>query len=71
MGFPGGMGSIPGLGRSSGEGHGNPAQHSCLGNSHGPRSLEGCNSPRGCKESDTTEVTYHARMQVMGTTRAF
>ena len=24
--------SIPGLGRSSGEGHGNPPQYSCLGN---------------------------------------
>ena len=25
-----GMGSIPGLGRSPGGGHGNPLQHSCL-----------------------------------------
>ena len=25
-------GSIPGLGRSSGEGNGNPLQYSCLGN---------------------------------------
>ena len=47
MGFPGGsvvqnppanagdtidMGSIPGLGRSSGVGNGNPLQYSCLGN---------------------------------------
>ena len=44
MGFPGGLavknpsvnagdpGSISGLGRSSGEGHGNPLQHSCLEN---------------------------------------
>ena len=43
-GFPGGstdkesaynarnMGLIPGLGRSSGEGNGNPLQHACLGN---------------------------------------
>ena len=43
-GFPGGsdgkesacnaedLGSIPGLGRSSGEGNGNPLQYSCLGN---------------------------------------
>ena len=29
----GDMGSIPGLGRSSGEGNGNPLQYSCLGNS--------------------------------------
>ena len=51
LGFPGGLevkasasntgdlGSIPGLGRSPGEGNGNPLQYSCLGN----------------KESDTTE----------------
>ena len=26
------VGSIPGLGRSPGEGNGNPLQHSCLGN---------------------------------------
>ena len=43
-GFPGGsegkesacsmgdLGSIPGLGRSPGEGNGNPRQYSCLGN---------------------------------------
>ena len=29
----GDMGSIPGLGRSPGEGKGNPLQYSCLGNS--------------------------------------
>ena len=33
--------SIPGLGRSPGEGHGNPLQDSCLENSHGQRSLAG------------------------------
>ena len=44
MGFPGGsvvknppanagdMGSIPGLGKSLGEGNGNPLQYSCMGN---------------------------------------
>ena len=44
LGFPGGsvvknlpanagdVGSIPGLGRSPGEGNGNPIQYSCLGN---------------------------------------
>ena len=44
MGFPGGsdgkesacnagdLGSVPGLGRSPGGGHGNPLQYSCLGN---------------------------------------
>ena len=29
----------PGLGRSSGGGHGNPLQYSCLENPHGQRSL--------------------------------
>ena len=28
----GDMGSVPGSGRSPGEGHGNPLQYSCLGN---------------------------------------
>ena len=46
-------GSIPGLGRSPGEGDGNPLQY-FPGESHGPRSLVGY-SPQGHKESDTTE----------------
>ena len=33
------LGSIPGLGRSPGGGHGNPLQHSCLENPHGQKSL--------------------------------
>ena len=45
---------IPGSGRSPGGGHGNPLQYSCLGKSHGQRSLVGY-SPWGRKESDTTE----------------
>ena len=48
------MGSIPGLGRSSGGGHSNPLQYSCLENPHGQSSLVGY-SPQGCKESDMTE----------------
>ena len=64
VGFPGGSevkasawnagdpGSIPGSGRSPGEGNGNPLQYSCLENPR--RSLVGY-SPWGCKESDTTE----------------
>ena len=35
----GDLGLIPGLGRSLGEGHGNPLQYSCLENPHGQRSL--------------------------------
>ena len=61
LGFPGGSdskeyscnagdpGLIPGLGRSSGGGHDNPLQHSCLETPHGQRSLEGYN-PWGRKE---------------------
>ena len=44
----GDRGSIPGSGRSPGEGNGNLLQFSCLENSMGY-------NPRGCKESDTTE----------------
>ena len=47
-------GSIPGSGRSPGEGNGNPLQYSCLKKSHGWRNLVGY-SPWGHKESDTTE----------------
>ena len=45
------MGSIPGSGRSPGEGKGNPLQYSLPGEFHGQRSLVG-HSPWGCKESD-------------------
>ena len=66
LGFPGGsdgkesacnagdMCSIPGLGRFSGEGNGNPLQYSCLENAHGQRSLAGY-SPWGQKDLYTTE----------------
>ena len=50
----GGLGSVPGWGRSPGGGHGNPLQYSCLENPHGQRSLAGY-SPRCCKESDMDE----------------
>ena len=42
------VGSVPGLGRSPGGGHGNPLQYSCLENPHGQRSLAG-HSPRVSK----------------------
>ena len=42
------LGSIPGLGRSPGEGHSNPLQYSCLENP-----MDG--GAWGHKESDTTE----------------
>ena len=53
--------SIPGSGRSPGERDGNPLVF-LPGESHGQRILAGC-SPRGRKESDTTEVNEHACMQ--------
>ena len=68
LGFPGGsdgkesacnagnLGSMPGLGRSPGGGHGNPLQYSCLENPHG------FYSPWLHRESDTTErlsTMYH------------
>ena len=50
----GDVGSIPGLGRPPGGGHGNSFHYSCLGNPHGQRSLVGY-SPWGRQESDVTE----------------
>ena len=65
MGFPGGsdgketvcnagdLGSIPGLGRSPGEGNGKPLQYSCLENLMG-REAWG-STVNGVSESDMTE----------------
>ena len=50
----GDLGSIPGLGRSPGGGHGNPLQYSGLEYHHEQKSLAGY-SPWGHKESATTE----------------
>ena len=50
----GDSGLIPGSGGSPGVGNGNPLQYSCLEKSPGQRELVGY-SPRGNKESDTTE----------------
>ena len=44
----------PGLGRSPGEGNGNPLQYSCLENPI-DKGLVSCSS-QGSKESDTTEA---------------
>ena len=65
----GDMGSIPGSGKSPGEGKGNPLQYSCLGNPHGQRSLAG-NSPCGQKESDMTKQlsTAHTSLPTSGNT---
>ena len=47
-------GLIHGTGRSPGQGNDNPLQYACLEKFHGQRSLAGY-SPRGLKDSDTTE----------------
>ena len=51
----GDVGSIPGLGRSLGEGNGSPPQYSCLGKSHGQRSLVGYSLEGVEKELDMTK----------------
>ena len=53
------VGLIPGEGRSPGEGHGNPLQYSCLENpmDRGAWPAIVHMVAKGCKESDTTEVT--------------
>ena len=48
------VGSIPGLGRSPGGGHGSPLQYSCLENP----------MDRGCTESATTKATEHVCIQL-------
>ena len=49
----GDVGSAPGLGRSPGEGNGNPLQHSCLGNPM-DRGAWRASVHRIAKESDMT-----------------
>ena len=49
------LGLIPGLGRSPGEGNGNPLQYSCLENSMDRGAGRVTVSPWGSKEWDTTE----------------
>ena len=52
----GDAGSIPGSGRSPGEGNGHLLQYSCREKPQEPRRLAGC-SPWGCKELHTSELT--------------
>ena len=76
MGFPGGsegkasvykagdLGSIPGSGRSFGEGNGNPLQYSCLENAMDRGACWA--TVRGVAESDTTERLHFRDFRVEG-----
>ena len=67
LGFPGGsdskestcnvgdLGSVPGMGRSPGEGHGNPVQYSCLENPQGQEVPGSQATVHEVAESDVTE----------------
>ena len=69
-GFPGGwdckesacnageLGSVPGLGRSPGGGHGNPLQCSCLKNPHGQRNLEATDHGVTVRQDWATKHTH-------------
>ena len=59
----GDLGSIPGLGKSHGEGNGKPLQSSCLENPIDRGSLVGY-SPWGCKELDMTDLYTHTHTQL-------
>ena len=54
-------GSIPGSGRSPGEGNGNLTPVFLPGKPHRQMSLMGC-SPWDCKESDTIELLTHTHI---------
>ena len=65
----GDAGLILELGRSPGEGNGNPFQYPCLKKSHGQRSLLGY-SPKYHRESDTTEQEHETRQGETGVLEA-
>ena len=60
-------GSIPGSGKSPGEGNGYPLQYSCLENSMDREAWQATYSPWGLKESDTTErLPFHVSLSCVG-----
>ena len=59
----GDLGSIPGSGRSPGEGNGNPLQYPCLENSMDREAWWGY-SRWGSTESDMTEATEHEHIHL-------
>ena len=54
----GDLSSIPGSGKSPGEGNGNPLQYSCLEKPMDRRRSLAGYSPWGLQESDTTELLH-------------
>ena len=64
-GVTGEMGSIPGSGKSTGGGNGNPLQYSCLENPMDKGAWQA--TVHQVAESDTTEVTEHASTHSVGT----
>ena len=56
------------VGKSPGEGNGNPLQYPCLEKSHGPRSLVGY-SPWGRKELDMTERLHFTSLHFTSPTQ--
>ena len=61
----GDVGLIPGLGRSPGEGNGNPFQYSCLENPMNKGAWQATYSPWGCKASVVAENARMLRTQGM------
>ena len=60
------LGSVPGLGRSLGEGNGNPVQYSCLENAMDSRAWQAIGYRLwGHKELDTTEQLSHSPSQAL------
>ena len=58
---------VPGSGRSPGEGQGNPLQCPCLENPMNGGAWQ-ATVQTVAKESDTTELTEHPRMPILGAT---
>ena len=62
----GDQGFIPGPGRFSGEGNGNPLQYSCLENPMDGGAWQAIYSPWDCKELDTTERLHFRVSESVG-----
>ena len=61
----GDLGLTPGLGRSTGGGHGNPLQYSCLENPYGQRSLVGCMQSMGSQRVGHDWVTKPSKTDLL------